>query len=169
MWHLRTWFRGVHSGGRLMLDSVSLEVFSNLNNPVLTQISIRVIPFLSAGVQRKWSLLRACVKRKTWSGNTLRKQTNYPCLLSYYKGVFNKPTVFNKHSLLSLESTTHNDWCQRAQKSGNYNLACLRTPGKKEKISRSSSQLWQNKPWISSGWASTPTHSHLSSSISITV
>lgn len=142
--------------------------FPTLTIPFLHKSPSESSLFLTAGVQRKWSLLRASVKRKTWSGSTLRKQTNYPCLLSYYKGGFNKPTVFNKHSLLSLESTTHSDSCHRAQKSGNYHFVCLRTPGKNEKSSRSSSQLWQNKPWLSPGWASPPTHSYLSSSISIT-
>lgn len=76
-WHLRTWLRDAHSGGRLTLDSKSLEVFFNLNSPVLTQISFRAIPVFDCRCTKEMiSLLRASVKRKTWPGSTLRKQTN---------------------------------------------------------------------------------------------
>lgn len=35
MWHLRTWFSGGHGSGAMLMDSIILEVFSNLNNSVI--------------------------------------------------------------------------------------------------------------------------------------
>lgn len=46
-----------------MLDFVSLEVFSNLKNPVLTQITIRVIPLFECRCTKEMiSLEGFCVK-----------------------------------------------------------------------------------------------------------
>lgn len=160
-WHLRTWFRGAHSGGRLMLDSKSLTILFLHKSPSEPSL------FLTAGAQRKWSLSWGLL----WKGKhgQAAPWENRPTTPAFYLStkevLTNQQCLTNPHSALNLQLTVR---CQRAQKSGLYHFVCLRTPGKKEKVSRSSSQLWQKKPWLPSGWASPPTHSHLSSSISIT-
>lgn len=168
MWGLRTWFEGVHSGGRLMLDSVSSEVFSNLNNPVLTQISFRATPLFDCRCTKEIISFEAFCEKENMARQHLEK-TDQLCLPFITKEVLtNQQGLTNSQcSALNLQLTMSCRFtCLRAQKSGNYNL--FKNPREKGKKLQEQQPSVTEETWLSSGWASPPTHSHLSSSVSIT-
>lgn len=78
MWHLRTWFRAVNSGVQQMLDFVSLDAFSNLNNPVLTQIPIRVIPLFDCKCTKEMISLEGFCEKENMIRQHLEKADQLP-------------------------------------------------------------------------------------------
>lgn len=100
-WHLRTWFRGAHSGGRLMLDSKSLTVLFLHKSPSEPSL------FLTAGAQRKWSLSWGLL----WKGKhgQAAPWENRPTTPAFYLStkevLTNEQCLTNPHSALNLQLT----------------------------------------------------------------